>query len=137
MKSIADIYEKLKVDDINLNEVKFPIDGTLDDMIKFLEENEFKYVYVYCGDNEDEYFNKYKSKCFYKDNYQIWFGDTTKEKISKDNPIFTYNTFVNVFSVYYYDNKGRIIWLLETENKNSKENKKEFLEELKKHFGWV
>ena len=43
MKIIADIYEKLKVDDIVLTE-KFPIDGTIEEMMQFLEENGFKYV---------------------------------------------------------------------------------------------
>ena len=135
MKTITDVLEKLRVDDIILND-RFPIDGTLKEMMQFLEENGFKYVE--CRSDIDECFNKYKSKCFYKNNEYLWFGDTSKEEISKKNPIFTYRILQNNFSVYYCGTSGRIYWLVGElgKIKNSKENKEEFLRELNKRFGW-
>ena len=136
MKALKDILvEKLKIDDINLNG-NFPIDGTLEDMTKFLEENGFKYVE--CRSDIDECFNKYKSKCFYKNNEYLWFGDTSKDDVSKKNPIFTYRILQNNFSVYYCRNSSRIYWLVGEfgKIKNLKENKKEFLKELNKRFRW-
>ena len=134
MKNLVDVLEKLKIDDINLNE--FPIDGTIEEMIKFLEEKGFKYVYCGCG--IDEWFSNYKSKCFYKTKGNLWFGDTSKEKISKDNPIFIYRILYNTFGVFYCDNSGNLYWLAGQRDKikNSKENKEEFLRELNKRFGW-
>jgi len=133
MKNLKDaILEKLKVDDIVLEE-KFPIDGTLDDMIKFLEGNGFKYVR--CDGAIDKWFNKYKSKCFYKNSERLWFADTSKEKISEDNPIFSYRVQHKSFTVYYC-NQGIVYWLAGETIENSKENKEEFLRELNKRFGW-
>lgn len=42
MKNLKDILEKLKVDDITFDE--FPINGTADDIVEFLEENGFKKI---------------------------------------------------------------------------------------------
>lgn len=43
MKALKDsILEKLKVDDISIED--FPIDGTADDIVEFLEENGFKRI---------------------------------------------------------------------------------------------
>ena len=81
----AVISEKLKVDDIILNEEKFPIEGTMDDMIKFLEENGFVAAdesHNYKG-TADDMFDHNKSKCFYQTSNRFWFADTSKEKISK------------------------------------------------------
>ena len=136
MKNLKDILnntilEKLKVDDITFD--GFPIDGTLDDIIKFLENNNFEYTHI--NGAIDEWFNNYKSKCFYKTENLLWFGDTSKEKISKDNPIFIYRILNNTFGVYYCDNDGRICWIVYAGSKKS-EDRKEFLEELNKRFGW-
>ena len=135
MKNLKDVLEKLKVDDIVLDTV-FPINGTLNDIIEFLKDNGFKYVR--CGGGIDEWFNGYKSKCFYKTEENLWFGDTSKEKISEDNPIFIYRILQNSFGVFYCDNSGNLYWLSGQKDKikNSKENKREFLEELNKRFGW-
>ena len=105
-------------------------------LIEFLKDNGFKYVR--CGGGIDEWFNGYKSKCFYKTEENLWFGDTSKEKISEDNPIFIYRILQNSFGVFYCDNSGNLYWLSGQKDKikNSKENKREFLEELNKRFGW-
>lgn len=137
MKTIADIlnnviYEKLKVDDITFD--KFPINGTLNDIIEFLKDNDFKYVH--CGGGIDEWFNNYKSKCFYKTEEHLWFGDTSKEKISKDNPIFMYRILYNSFGVYYCNKNGIMRWLVGENTVNTEKQREKFLEELNKRFGW-
>ena len=65
MRTLKDIIlEKLKVDDIIIDK-EFPIDGTADDMIKFLEENGFKKVPSQ-GSWSATFLNykKYNVKCF-------------------------------------------------------------------------
>ena len=125
MKNLKDsILEKLKVDDIIFG--KFPIDGTLDDMIKFLEEKGFQqvnYGYVKTA------FNEPKAKCFMIFTTTIRFADTSKKEVSKDNPIF-YIDFEDKkdYSVFYCGN-GLITDIVVN-------NKKEFLQELNKRFGW-
>ena len=42
MKTIVDVLEKLKVDDIIFD--KFPIDGTLEEMMKFLIDHRYKEI---------------------------------------------------------------------------------------------
>ena len=135
MKNLKDVLEKLRVDDIVLP-AKFPINGTVDDITKFLENNDFKLVHFNGAISEG--FNKCKSKCFYKNTTQLWFVDTSKEPIWEMNPIFTYRILSNSFGVYYFDAVGRICWLTGElgKIKNSKENREEFLEELNKRFGW-
>ena len=129
MKNLKDsILEKLKVDDIVLIE-EFPIDGTIEEIMKFLEGQNFIDISMRHG-SISRMFNDMKKKCVAKFGNRLSFADTSKEKISKDNPIF-YICLVDpiVYSVYYkniYDNTIDIV-----EN-----DKKEFLEELNKCFGW-
>ena len=128
MKELREvILEKLRVDNIVLT-AEFPIDGTIDDIIAFLENADF--TYVLCNKGIDECFNKYKSKCFYKNSEYFYFADTSKEKISKNNPIFLIKSISNMllFSVYCitYDEMAYKV----------RNNKQEFLKELNKRFGW-
>ena len=134
MKSLEEvILEKLKIDDIVIDK-EFPIDGTVDDMIEFLKDKAFKYVR--CDGAIDKWFNKYKSRCYYYNGENLWFGDTTKGMISSKNPIFMYKTLHNSFSVYYCDDKGNVCGIIYAAIANLKENKKKFLQELNKRFGW-
>ena len=120
------ITEKLKVDDIVLEE-KFPIDGTLVDIVKFLEEQ--KFVHIKSGGVPNIIFNENKKRVFMNGPRDLWFADTSKEDICKDNPVFymhlnEYNKSNSNFSVYIpsfdiVDN-----------------DKEEFLKELNKRFGW-
>ena len=43
MKNLEDVLEKLKIDDIVIDK-EFPIDGTLDDMVKFLKHEGFEEI---------------------------------------------------------------------------------------------
>ena len=135
MKNLKDILnnailEKLKVDDIIID--KFPIDTTLEKIIEFLKEEGFKEV-EYVG-SISTLFNKTKSKCFTCYDgilKRIYFGDTSKKETCKDNPIFLINYYRGKFEykVYYKDNSDEIIYIV-------KDDKKAFLEELNKRFGW-
>lgn len=130
MKNLKDILvEKLKVDDIVLNG-KFPIDGTLDDIAKFLEDAGFvpaEENHNYKG-SVDDIFDYNNTKCFLKESKRLWFADTSKEKISKSNPIFFIVMPEKIFKVYYCNNYDTI---------DIVENDKEkFLKELNKCFGW-
>lgn len=133
MKPLKDsILEKLKVDDIIINE-KFPIDGDSDDITKFLKSEGFKED-VDANDNICECFNSDKCKCFttFNDTFEdiVWFADTSKNKISKSNPIFYIDSLVNEFTIYYIDYKtNKTIYICE----NDKET---FLKFLDKIFGF-
>ena len=133
MKNLKDsILEKLRVDDIIINN-EFPIEGTMDDMIKFLEENGFVAAdesHNYKG-TADDMFDHNKSKCFYQTSNRFWFADTSKEKISKKNPIFFIAITEKIFSVYYCDS-DEPYWGIDI----VKNDKKAFLKELNKRFGW-
>ena len=126
MKSLIDILEKLKVDDIIIE--KFPIDGTGNDIITFLKNEGF--TYVLCNNSINEEFNKCGCKCFYYTSSRFWFGDTSKEKNKKKNPIFLNKKKSEgwLFSVYYTMH-NEIIY-------NVVDDRKEFLKELNKCFGW-
>lgn len=127
MKELSNyIYEKLDINKVKLND-KFPTDRTLNDIIEFLKEEGFKQVEY---DYVKTVFNRANTKCFMIDDASIRFADTSKEDISKDNPVFYigfYNKIVD-YSVFYCDN-GLITDIVEND-------KKEFLIELNKRFGW-
>ena len=135
MKTLKDILvEKLKVDDIILDK-KFPIDGEIGDIVKFLKEQGFKkassHGYISNGANS------IKSKSFtieiFVNNYKIWFADTSKENVSKNNPIF-YIYFANEkeYNVFYPKNSSRGLWCIDI----VKNDKRAFMKELNKCFDW-
>ena len=133
MKNLKDVLEKLKVDSIVLDK-EFPIDGTLNDMIAFLEGEGFHYI---DGEHIKESLNAEKTKCFMldlktkssrSDLTTIWFADTSKEEISKKNPVFNI-VYDSRYSVYYINQLGNIIDIV-------KNDKKKFLQELNKRFMW-
>ena len=130
MKNLKDILEKLKIDDIKLTG-NFPIDGTIEEMAKFLEEEGFQHlasdiVTIPAANNA-------KAKCFMLDKTEteLWFADTSKEKISRKNPIFSIEIYYKsiVFSTYSYNSRGFYERIIDND-------KEEFLEELNKQFGW-
>ena len=91
MRTLKDaILEKLKVDDITFD--KFPIDGTLEEIADFLEDNDFIIINNVDGGARNKIFNSAKSKSFIyitdSDIKRIWFADTSKKEIYKDNPIY-------------------------------------------------
>ena len=129
MKTIIDILEKLKVDDIVFE--KFPIDGTVEKMIKFLKEQGFIDATESYGSLND-IFNTAKSKCFFiypDDNTKrIWFVDTSEREICKENPVFFIDPTYKYYEVYYLNSSGHATII--------DNSKKAFIEELNKRFGW-
>ena len=128
------ILEKLSIDSI-MSDAEFPADGTLEEIIEFLKEQDFKDVSK--RGPKDIIFNSKKSKCFIyiKELKKLWFADTSKENISKDNPIFTIKFIKDIkkvsnylYSIYYLIDR-EVTYIV-------KEDKKAFIEELNKHFYW-
>ena len=132
------ITERIRIDNIKI--LKFPIDGTYDDAIMFLKKQNFEEIYP--DGYIEELANLAETKCFIHDSilngFIIWFADTSKEDVSKDNPIFgiTYESNKKIiYNVYYPKNSN---------NEHSHEyidivenDKKEFLKLLNKQFGWI
>lgn len=91
MKPINDyIVERIRIDNVKPT-CDFPINGTIDDMIKFLKMNGFKETRFTFG-NIFALLNKKSTKqfvCYNKefDAVRLWFADTTN-KITNDNPVF-------------------------------------------------
>lgn len=135
MKNLKDILvEKLGVDDIiteriridNVKQVRFPVDGTVKDMVKFLKMNGFE---EFGEENMSvvKQFNKEKIRGFMmnRDKDILWFADTTKNKISSMNPVFLYNIEEDCFKFIFHEYDGSIECY-----------KYEFEEELNKRFGF-
>jgi hypothetical protein len=94
MKTI-DNYINERLNPRHLGTEKFPIDGTLDDMIKFLENNGFEEL----EDSYAEYsnscvlLNDMKGKYFSRQIFRgeivgLEFADTSEEEISINNPLY-------------------------------------------------
>ena len=141
MKSLKDtlnrvIYEKLRVDDIVIE--KFPIDGTVDEMVAFLELNNFTVLYmmkdVWSSRFAVQVANKAEDKIAYidKKRWCIFIGDTTKQKVSVSNPLyyigFNYKKEIVFFLVYPSSNLNII-------NEPPVE-KKDWVTAVNKKFGW-
>ena len=130
MNQLSDyITERIRID--NVKQVKFPIDGTLEEMTKFLESEGFRHldsiiVTIPTANNAN-------AKCFMYDKAgtELCFADTSKEKISKKNPLFSIEIDFKstVFSTYAYDSRGFYEKIIDND-------REEFLEELNKRFGW-
>lgn len=121
------IVERIRID--NVKQVKFPIDDTIYEILEFLKEQGFKEVPNSTRNTMSRMLNMERNKCFIAYNNTIWFADTSKKEVSEDNPIFliekSSNTNTSSFSVYIP--KKVIV---------NDDNKKEFLKELNKCFGW-
>ena len=129
MNNLKDsILEKLKVDDIILD--VFPIDGTLEDIIKFLKAEGFK---EYKLDNYSLVgtFNKNKGKIFLfgdeSGNKRLWFANTSREEISAKNPVF----------LLIKEGDHKMIWRCFGEDYMTIfSDKNKVIDLLNKRFGW-
>ena len=125
MKNLKDVLEKLKIDDIKLIK-EFPIDGTIDDMIEFLEKEGFKEIEYHKNYTLSKQIKNTNDKVFITlENKRIYFADTSKKTISKENPIFFIDIGAYMFSVY-----------VDTHDNIVEDDKKAFMVELNKHFNW-
>jgi hypothetical protein len=123
------ITERIRVD--NIKHLEFPIDGTIDDMVKFLKA----YNFEECDTKNKKYSSKVflndmkaKSYVISFDYTRIWFADTSKNEISKINPMF----FISLKS----STIGEIYEIMYGDGTDLKINKNAFVRELKRHFGF-
>lgn len=108
---------------------KFPIDGTIKDIIKFLESCEFVQIPSVKGFNRTkEAFNSSKSRCFINNpsGDAIWFADTSKGIISYKNNVFSVDDSIDSSRRYY-------IW---TNDGIYNATRETFLKEINKNFGF-
>ncbi len=70
---------------------KFPIDGTLDEVVEFLKRHGFEQVELESYGIVKQ-FNERHIRGFIISSTNIWFADTSKGIISEDNPVFVYRT---------------------------------------------
>ena len=135
MKNLKDVLEKLRIDDIVLTK-EFPIDGTYEEVFDFLKNHNFIPLQPKCS-SIVKLFNMERNKCirFEKDR-RILFADTSKEKISKDNPVFLINFYDNSLMIYYLSvgNPTHTIKILDGDRTDRVI--KDFMKELNKHFNW-
>ncbi len=123
------ISEKLDINKINLD--SFPIDGTLDDIIKFLE-NQGYFGFSWLSETPSGWskaFNYYKRKSFFSKPEDIWgiaylkFADTTNKNIGKENSIYEIR----------FDDDNKIFGTMYN-RQSIPISKEEFLERLNKQF---
>jgi hypothetical protein len=126
------ITERIRVDNIKHRE--FPIDGTQEDMIQFLE-NQGYFGFSWLSETPSGWskvFNYYKQKSFFSKPEDRWgyaylkFADTTNNNIGKENPIYEIRFEGNnkIFNNIMYGNRSIPV------------SKEEFLERLNKQFNW-
>lgn len=121
------ITEKLDINKVNLNS-DFPIDSSFDDIVAFLVKN--KYIKI---TSIDRYmfsaFNIASKKAFFSEYYKdsdwnIWFGDTSKGLLNKDNPLFLIQKEPNSERKFYYS----------PDNLTNPRTKEDFMKALKKYL---
>lgn len=114
MKELTNyINEKLDINKVNLPSKEFPMDGDMDEVVDFLADHDFiqikyhrtEFYYQYKKD-----FNNLRTKCFMVQSRKmgeitdiVFFGDTSKEDISKDNKLFMITFEPGNIQYEYYD----------------------------------
>lgn len=133
MKNLKNILlEKLDISKVNLVPNKFPINGTLKEIEKFLEANDFENFDDY--DLDMQYFSEYADfvntegkKLFLISTTGkfVRFIDTSQKDLGEDNPMFCIKTNVDgLFAVEIDEFYQKCL------------DKKDFLKALNKRFGW-
>ena len=132
MKNLKDIVlEKLKVDDIVFD--VFPVDGTLDDAVKFLKEYGFEEIkfdlekHFYYRDVIKDIENREgRYVVVNKDDLEIMFGDTSDEDIDEKNPLYSI--------LYSMDKYFSMIPFQPGGAEMKKYTKKEFAKKMDRYF---
>lgn len=111
------INEKLDINKVSLPSKEFPMDGNMDEIVDFLADHDFAQIKYHRTEFYYQYkkdFNNLRTKCFMVQSRKkgeitdiVFFGDTSKEDISKDNKLFMI-TFEpgNIQYEYYDDGKA-------------------------------
>ena len=133
MKTISDVLEKLKVDDIVIDGIdgydEYPIDAPYEEQLNFLKKHKFKIVAAPLNiDTMHElvdFLNNLKCKIYCIDNFIdvpiIRIVDTSKHEISKDNPMFMIYekdgemNYIIVYTGYLADHVMKDKWFYDLE----------------------
>lgn len=87
------IVERIRID--NIKHPVFPVDGTIEDIIQFLKDNGFEDLKNIPTPITGS-FNRLKIRGFHVAEFdfylRIFFADTSKNQILRDNPVFIYDT---------------------------------------------
>lgn len=114
MKELTNyINEKLDINKVSLPSKEFPMDADMDEVVDFLADHDFiqikyhrtEFYYQYKKD-----FNNLRTKCFMVQSRKmgeitdiVFFGDTSREDISKDNKLFMITFEPGNIQYEYYD----------------------------------
>jgi hypothetical protein len=114
----------------NIKSAMFPINGTIDEIIKFLEGHGFKEIDDVKGRTVTDFFNSKHGKCYWlRDKEWIYFGDTSNGDISPTNGLI-------IIDLSRSNREYRILKNTYTCSDDYHNNTKEFLEILNKQFGF-
>ena len=116
------IVERIKID--NIKHQEFPIDGKIDDIVDFLQNQGFSRIQPNTTINLRSQFNIAETKCFVVERTTIWFADTSKNNGGDHSPVFSIECLSQKQGWYY-------IWGYNSMNAVDKE---EFLEAINKQF---
>ena len=135
MKSLIDILEKLSIDNIQVNDIEFPIKGDDDTTIDFLKNQGFERLpRKFYGSEQQEFvyiFNSQHTRGWMSylggDFTMITFADTTDKEISKDN-----------LMIQICFQKGKPTEWIAVSGRYAEKHctEREFLDILKKQFSW-
>ena len=117
---------------IRINNIKgvFPIDGKLEDIIKFLEANGFTEtkwedlsIFAIFKETHAKQYNILSVGGITR----LWFADTSNGPVSRNNPVFL---------IKIYKMGGKHEFAYSEKDLNLMCDKQEFIEMLNKRFGW-
>ena len=129
MKTISN-YILERLNPRHLGSGRFPINGTIKDMIEFLEDNGFtetkwKDLSIFAIFKETH--TKQYSIGSAGSITRFWFADTSNGPVSRNNPVFLIKT---------YEMSGKREFAYSEKDLNFMCSQQEFLEMLNKRFGW-
>jgi hypothetical protein len=138
MKTI-DNYILERLNPGHLGKPRFPINGTIKDMIEFLEDNGFHDIQVTSLLNQKyaEEYDEHKNKCysviFYNPNRYagILFADTSNGEISDKNPMYSIKF---VYKLSSKNNRVVFITRYSSKSNSSEISSSDFIKETKKYF---
>lgn len=128
MKELSNyITEKLDINKVNIDKhLEFPADSEPSKVFEWLEKYGFEFFFMNDDSIDTQFDNKkilgYTANSSGSSIY-FWFADTSKKKISKDNPVFS-------CKIDGQDNDYYLFW----RKKYNHVQKEEFIEKLNKTF---
>jgi hypothetical protein len=100
MKELSNyINEKLDINKVNLNNIKFPINGTSSEIIEFLEKNGFEKILIHSL----KLMNQLKAPFYWHGGDDLYIGNTSNEQIHFETNPLLHMTFSNKKTRYGLD----------------------------------